>query len=293
MALEPNVAPPIVDTWEPKKTFPHLSCDSHAHIFGPLDQYPMLAKTHFIPHLNPLADYVKMLKKIGCERAVLVQPSVYGPNNLLIEEALASKTFDLRAVAVVKPDISDQELLRLHDLGFRGIRINTASATSGLTLNDAKSLAPRLKELNWHLQFFINVRNQPEIVDELITLLIPIVIDHYGCVDASLGQNSAGYHALMRLFSYEHVWAKLSANYFSSADFPLHRDVAKVAQEMMRIMPDRLVWGTDWPHVSAKDMLANDGHLANLLIDWTQDDNLIKKILVDNPAKLYQFNDLD
>jgi len=97
----------------------------------------------------------------------------------------------------------------------------------------------------------------------------------------------------MRLFSYEHVWAKLSANYFSSADFPLHRDVAKVAQEMMRIMPDRLVWGTDWPHVSAKDMLANDGHLANLLIDWVQDDELIKKILVDNPAKLYQFNDLD
>ncbi len=290
MALEPNVAPPIADTWEPKKKFPKLSCDSHAHIFGPLHQYPMKAETHFIPHLNPLEDYIKMLKKIGCERAVLVQPSVYGTNNLLIEEALQSRLFELRAVAVVNSDISDQELFRLHDLGFRGIRVNTASATSGLTLEDARVLAPRLKEMNWHLQFFVNVRNQPEIIDELVRLPIPIVIDHYGCVDASLGKDSEGYHALMRLFSYDHVWAKLSANYFSSADFPLHRDVALIAQQMMKIMPDRLVWGTDWPHVSAKNMLANDGHLANLLIDWTESETLMQKILVKNPAQLYQFS---
>ena len=290
MQLVPNVAPPITPTEKPKQSLPRFACDSHAHIFGPLSQYPILPKTHFIPHLNPLEDYIKMLSTIGCERAVLVQPSVYGTNNTLMEEALRKNQFPLRAIAVVSADISDLELLRLHTLGFRGIRVNTASATSGLTLEDAKRLAPRLKELNWHMQFFVNVRKQPAIVDELIQLPINVVIDHYGCVDASLGKNSEGYMALMRLFSYEHVWAKISANYFSSMDFPLHRDVALIAQEMMKIMPERLVWGSDWPHVSAKNMLANDGHLVNLLLDWTASADLLQKILVDNPAHLYEFN---
>lgn len=290
MLLVPNIDPPIIPTEKPQQLLPRFACDSHAHIFGPSIQYPMLAKTHFIPHLNPIEDYVKMLNIIGCERAVLVQPSVYGTDNTLIEDALRMNQFPLKAIAVVSTAISDHELLRLDTLGFRGIRVNIASATSGLTLGDAKLLAPRLKELNWHMQFFVNIRKQPSIVDELLQLPINIVIDHYGCVDASLGENSAGYKALMRLCSYEHVWAKLSANYFSSIDFPLHRDVAQIAKKMMQIMPDRLVWGSDWPHISAKNMLANDGHLVNLLLDWTSSADLLQQILVDNPTYLYGFN---
>ena len=112
MNLPLQIPMPISPTRKPDVMFPKLACDSHAHIFGPLDQYPILPQTHFIPNQNPWSEYVKVLNTLGCERAVLVQPSVYGTNNKAIFEALESRVFDLRAVAVVSPDITDQELLQ-------------------------------------------------------------------------------------------------------------------------------------------------------------------------------------
>src|SRR3954469_22886244 len=133
----PDIPAPVRNPHPPKIPFPAGACDCHAHIFGPKDRYPLLPQTHFVPHENPLADYVKMLRTLGCSRGVLVQPSVYGTDNTLILEALKARTFDLRAVAVVAEDIIDRELEALHEAGFRGIRINTASATPGLKLAQA------------------------------------------------------------------------------------------------------------------------------------------------------------
>src|SRR6187431_2778309 len=110
----PDIPAPVRNPHPPKIPFPTGACDCHAHIFGPQSRYPLLPHTHFVPHENPLADYVKMLRTLGCSRGVLVQPSVYGTDNKLITEALASRAFELRAVAVVEEDISDRELETMH-----------------------------------------------------------------------------------------------------------------------------------------------------------------------------------
>lgn len=280
---------PIAETKRPRVTFPPGATDCHAHIFGPQDRYPLLPRTHFVPPVCTLADYVKMLRTIGCERAVLVQPSVYGTDNTAIEEALQSDEFPLRGVAVVSADVTDRELERLHAIGFRGIRVNTASATPGLKLEDAARIAERIKALGWHLQFFVNVTENPGIADVLADLPVNIVIDHFGRVAARDGLDAPPFRALLRLLKREHCYAKLMGPYFVS-DAPGFPDVAPFARAMVATAPDRIVWGTDWPHPSAKEKLPNDGDLADLLAVWVPDEAARKRILVDTPQRLYGFD---
>ncbi len=286
---QPDIPAPVATARTPKVRFPAKSCDCHAHIFGPQDQYPLLPKTHFVPHVNPLADYVGMLGILGCERGVLVQPSVYGPDNSLIIEALEAKTFDLRAIAVVAADISDRELEDLHAVGFRGIRINTASGTPGLKLADAPRLAERIKPLGWHLQFYVDLRVMPQIEQELAKLSINIVIDHFARISTTEGLEAPAFKALLRLVNRDNCWAKLMGPYFISDDAPRFADTTPFAQAMIKAAPDRLVWGSDWPHPSAREKLPDDGDLADLLFAWAPDEARRKKILVENPRRLYGF----
>ena len=279
---------PIAETKRPRVAFPPGATDCHAHIFGPQDRYPLLPRTHFVPPVCSLSDYVRMLRTVGCERAVLVQPSVYGTNNVAIEEALQSGEFPLRGVAVVSADVTDRELERLHAIGFRGIRINTASATPGLKLEDAPRIAERIKALGWHLQFFVNLRENPGMTDVLAKLPVNIVIDHFGRIAASDGLDAPPFRALLELLRRDHCHAKIMGPYFAS-DAPGFADLAPFAQAMVEAAPDRIVWGTDWPHPSAKEKLPNDGDLADLLADWVPDEAMRKRVLVDNPQRLYSF----
>jgi predicted TIM-barrel fold metal-dependent hydrolase len=180
-------------------------------------------------------------------------------------------------------------LARLHGLGFRGIRINLASATKGLGLADAQSLAERIRHLGWHLQFFVNLHAQPEIADELARLPVPVVIDHFGRIRAADGARSAGFKALVRLLGHEHCWVKLSAPYFISADFPRYEDVTPLVSEIVAAAPARVLWGTDWPHASAREQLQADADTVDLLSRWLPDAADRQRVLVDNPAKLYGF----
>ncbi|WP_420223499.1 amidohydrolase family protein [Pigmentiphaga litoralis] len=285
------------DTLSPAAPFPRGSCDSHAHLFGALDTHPVLPGSHFVPHPSPLTDYAAMLRVLGCDRAVLVQPSVYGTDNRLIAGTLAdaqavpasASGLSLRAVAVVNETIADSELEAMHALGFRGVRINTASATPGLTLPQVRVLAERIRHLGWHVQCFVDLKRLSDVTDELARLPVPIVIDHFGKVDASAGVDAPPFQALLALLAHDHCWAKLMGPYFVSARGPGFDDVAPLAQAMARIAPDRLVWGTDWPHPSAHGQMPNDGTLANLLTAWIPDAGLRHRVLVDNPARLYGF----
>jgi len=287
MERRPDIPPPVADTRPPRERFPPGATDCHAHIFGP--ETPLLPKTHFVPHHTPLPAYLKMLRALGCERAVLVQPSVYGTDNGMITAALHSKAFPLRAVAVVSEDISDREIESMHADGFRGVRINTASATKGLRLEHAPRLAERLRPLGWHLQFFVNLRQTPQIAEELAKLNVTIVIDHFGRISAADGLDAPPFQALLRLLERDNCWAKLSAPYFPSAQFPRYADLAPYARAMVAAAPGRVVWGTDWPHASARDKMQNDGDHADQLIDWVPDAAQRKRILVDNPQRLYSF----
>ncbi len=273
----------------PRVEFPEGSCDCHAHVFGPQRRFPYLPNASYIPPDASPQDYARMLRTIGCQRAVLVQPSVYGTDNRCMTVAMTSGLFDFRGVAVVGETISDAELEALHRAGVRGVRINLASKTAGLTMEQAPRLAARIKPLGWHLQFFLHIGRSPSFERDIAQLPVPCVIDHFAHVPAADGVHTPGFEALLRLTRLPHVWFKLIGPYRVSAQRPLYPDVAPLAQALVSTAPDRCVWGTDWPHPNT-DYMPNDGDLADALGEWLPDAAARHRVLVENPAHLYDFD---
>ena len=263
--------------------------DCHAHVFGPQQRFPYVANTSYIAPDAVTTDYVHMLENNGCDRGVLVQPSVYGTDNSCMVDALRSGLHALRGIAVVSADISDRELEDLHAAGVRGVRINLASATEGLTLADGERLAPRLKALGWHLQFYLDLTKMPEAEAQLAKLPITIVIDHFARCPAKDGVDAPAFQALLRLVQRDNCWAKAMGPYFISNNAPLYADVTPLARVLVAAAPDRVVWGTDWPHPGARALMPEDPLLADLLAEWVPDETQRRKVLVDNPARLYDF----
>lgn len=294
MSLEraPTLAGPDPLTRQPRFTMPPGSCDCHAHVFGPQVSFPYLPDASYIAQDASAEDYARMLRAIGCARAVLVQPSVYGTDNSAMLHALRSGVFSFRGIAVVDAAISDRELEDLHAAGVRGIRINLASATPGLTLAEAPALAARIKSMGWHLQFFMDLRALAGAEEKLGSLDIDIIIDHFGKVRTDEGMDAPAFQTLLRLVARDNVWAKMIGPYFISDRAPRYADIAPYAQAVVAAASDRVVWGTDWPHPAAARSplpMPNDGDLADLLLEWVPDETTRKKILSDNPARLYGF----
>lgn len=284
-----NIPGFIPHTQAPQTRFPVGATDCHAHVFGPQERFPYVANAGYIPPDALTADYVAMLKNNGCDRGVLVQPSVYGTDNRCMVDALRSRLHELRGIAVVDADITDRELEDLHAAGVRGVRINLASATEGLTLADGERLAPRLKELGWHLQFYLDLPKMPEAEAQLARLPITIVIDHFARCPAQDGVESPAFKALLRLVSRDHCYAKAMGPYFISRHAPLYPDVTPLARALVAAAPDRIVWGTDWPHPGARALMPEDAVLADMLAIWVPDEAQRHKVLVSNPARLYGF----
>jgi 2-pyrone-4,6-dicarboxylate lactonase len=278
------------NTRTPKWKLPAGSCDCHAHVFGPQTRFPYLPGAAYIPPDATPDDYAHMLRTIGCDRGVLVQPSVYGTDNSAMIAALRSGVFPFRGVAVVEENVTDRELHDMHDAGVRGVRINLASDTPGLTLAQAPRLAKRLEGLGWHLQFFMDLRKLEHAEEKLGSLDVDIVIDHFGRVRADDGLEAPGFQTLLRLLRRDHVWAKLIGPYFLSDRIPDFPDVTPFARAVVAAAPDRVVWGTDWPHPAARgDRMPNDGTLADMVLEWIPDEAQRKRVLADNPARLYDF----
>lgn len=274
---------------------PPKATDCHAHVFGPQHDYPLLPDTHFVPHETPFAAYRDMLRSIGCQRAVLVQPSVYGSDNRAIEHVLAQADagIALRAVAVVEPDVADCELRRLHGLGFRGVRINLAAGTPGLRLAHALPLAERIAPLGWHLQFYADFEAHPEVGDTLARLPVPIVIDHFGRLQGGRDPKAPASRAMLELLQTGCCWIKLSGVYFVSHQAPHYEDMSTLVAAMLTTAPDRLIWGTDWPHISARARMPVDADLCDALATWIPDEAMRRRVLVDNPARLYGFEPVE
>ena len=193
----------------PNWELPAGSCDCHAQVFGPQGRFPYLPNAGYIFEEAPVERYVAMLRVLGCARAVLVQPSVYGTDNACLLDALTRAPLPMRGIAVVEPGISDRELHRLHHAGVRGVRINAMSKSGELTLADAPALAPRLRELGWHLQIYVRIAETEGLFEQLKALPITCVIDHFGLASAVDGVLSKPFQSLLALAQLEHVWFKL------------------------------------------------------------------------------------
>lgn len=269
----------------PTLFLPPGACDCHAHVIGDAG-YPMSPRRQYTPAPASEADYLAMLDGCGFAFGVLVQVSVYGTDNTCLVDALRRHPDRLRGVAVVDADVADAELHRLHAAGVRGVRIN-ALYGGGADLEAADELARRISGLGWHLQVYIDLAGIEAHGARLAALPCPVVLDHLAHAQAADGPTARGFAALLDLASATSVWVKLSAaNRLSRrADFA---DTTALVHALVERGSDRLLWGSDWPHV-ASDPIPRTRDLLGLLPAWVPAPATRRAILATNPARLYGF----
>lgn len=289
--------PPLADISPVRFAVPPGACDSHAHVFGPYSQFPLAEDRSYTPDENGPAEFIRHLDRLGFERGVLVTASAQGDDNGTMLTALRAYPQRLRGVAVVRGDVSDRTLDELNEAGVRGARFNLykhdgrAVYRNGVGIEDFTALAPRLKERGWHAQIWVHA---PDLVDLAPTLLHPgldLVVDHMGRMSTARGTGDAGFQFLCGLLRDGKAWSKISGADRNTASGAPYLDIAPFAQALLAANPDRVVWGTDWPHINyfKEGQVPDDGALVNLLGDWMPDAVLRKRVLVDNPARLYGF----
>ncbi len=288
----PVCAPPDPATRAPKFKFPPLACDGHAHICGPQAVYGYIPERIYSPPDALLPDYERLLAALGCERAVLVQPSFYGTDNAALVAALKAAGPAFRGVAVIADDVTTGELEALHAAGIRGARLNIVDLREGkgqLPVDRIRRLADRIKPFGWHIEFLMHVDEFPDIDRMLDGLPVDVVFGHLGYVRTDKGTAVAGFQALLRLLRAGRAWVKFTGPYRISSQLLPHADTVAFAHEIVAAAPDRIVWGSDWPHVMTRWTIPmpNDGALADLLLDWIPDAGLRSRVLADNPAALY------
>ena len=271
--------------------FPRLAgaTDCHLHIFGTPDRYPFTPERFYTPPEASLSDYDALSSSLGLDRMVIVQPSVYGMDNrCTLDMCVKAGKARARAIVVVDDSVSDAQLKEMSDIGARGIRIN-ALTPAGIPIEKIQVLADRIAPLGWHLQFWISGAQVVELADVIRKLPVPAVFDHMGQFGLEGGLNNPQLKALLGLLKEDHCWVKL-CGYRLSKDGPPYGDVRKQAEALIAAAPDRCVWGTDWPHPHMQEKpYPDDKLLLDLVGEWAGDETQRKRILVDNPARLYGF----
>ncbi|MGH8662567.1 MAG: amidohydrolase family protein [Burkholderiales bacterium] len=280
---------------KPKLDFPPRACDTHAHIMGPKARYAYAPARIYTPPDCLLPDYLRMLATLGVERAVLVQPSVYGTDNTVMLEAMKAAGSRFRGVAVVAETVPDAELKRLDAAGVRGVRVNIVDVKDRkpgtLPMDALKRLARRVAPLGWHMEFLMHADEFPDLDRAFAGFPVDIVLGHLGYMKTDKGIGNAGFQALLRLMKAGRAWVKLTGPFrITTAGVLPYADVVPYARALIEANPERVIWGTDWPHVIIKTPMPNDGDLADLLSDWIPDPKLREQVLARNPARLYGFS---
>jgi len=288
-ALAPVCQGPDPSPRRPRIKVPAGACDTHAHVFGPSERYPLMDDRTYTPPDAPLATYRRLQKILGVERAVLVQPSVYGTDNTAMLDALGVAGDTFRGIAVVEIGVSEKQLTALHRAGVRGVRVNLLYK-GGISLAMLDRLANKIKMFDWHVQLLVDVSDCPEFWRIADKLPVDIVIDHMGHMSASKGVDDPGFRSLLSLVKDGGAWVKLSGPYRMTArGHTPYADVAGLARTLIDAAPDRMLWASDWPHPFVQIAMPNDGELLDMLANWAPDPKVRQKILVDNPARLYGF----
>ena len=288
----PLCAAPDANPRTPRFTMPPGACDAHAHICGPIEKYAYSERRVYTPPDALLPSYRRMLGTLGVQRMVLVQPSVYGTDNTVMLEAMREIGATARGVAVVDNDVSDTEIERLNAAGVRGVRVNLVDVPDGKGVFDFAplvGLAQRIKRYGWHVEFLMHADEFPELDRTFADFPVDVVLGHLGYMKTSKGIDDPGFQALLRHMKAGKAWVKLTGPYRISTGALPHADTNAFAHALLEAAPDRVVWGSDWPHVMVKGAMPNDGDLADLLLEWVPDEALRRRVLVDNPAKLYGF----
>ncbi|WP_191083255.1 amidohydrolase family protein [Roseococcus microcysteis] len=285
MNLSFTCAPANARTNPPRRRAPVGACDSHFHIFGPYDRFPLSASRPYTPPPASVAHYLDMANTLGLTRRVIVQASVYGTDNAVTLDAVQQLgRADSRAIVVVE---DDAPLQAMADAGAVGVRFNAVSG-NGAPLEQLEALARRIAPLGWHIQLFLKAEALVELAPRLAGLPVPVVLDHMAGARAADGAQSPAMDAACRLLDTGRAWVKLCGY---RASRPPYDDLAPLARRFLAAAPERCVWGTDWPHTqfSTPEQMLDDGLLLDWLDEWLPDEATRQRVLVDNPARLYDF----
>jgi predicted TIM-barrel fold metal-dependent hydrolase len=258
------------------------------HVFGPAGRYPWSPARGYTPADALLEDYAALQRRLGLERVVVVQPSVYGTDNRCTRDAVVRLGPRGRGVAVLPAEVSQAELAQLHAAGFRGARLNLISP-GGVPFDAVDTLAAKIAAHGWHLQFFMGPDVLLAHAEKLAALPVDLVFDHFGPLDRSKGVDQPAMRTLLDLLAGGSTWAKISGAYRVDHGASPWPGAQPFAALLLKEAPDRLVWGTDWPHPGPPGPMPDGGDLLDALWAWCQDEELYRKILVDNPARLYGF----
>jgi 2-pyrone-4,6-dicarboxylate lactonase len=280
---------------EPAFKAPPLSCDCHFHVFGPAERYPYGADLRYPPPVAPLREYLALSRGLGFERFVFVQPSAYGRDNTCMLDAMREVGARCRGIVDVDENIPDVQLAQLHSLGVRGVRINV-SPVKPPAPGFAASLLPRIErldarcaELGWQLDFLLPGWLTSELMGTLSVLTAEFTLAHMGMFLAREGVDQVGFRRLLDLLRAGNgrCWVKLTGVYRMSVA-PGFADAASLARALIEAAPDRIIWGSDYPHLSFADKVGSV-ELFNLLAQWAPEEAIRRRILVENPQRLFKF----
>jgi predicted TIM-barrel fold metal-dependent hydrolase len=272
----------------PTFQLPPGTCDTHVHVWGPFDRFPVAKGAPYTPPERNKADLLALHARLGVQRCVIVQTSVYKADNRAMLDAIADNPATYRGVALVDDSFGDAEYQALHDGGVRGVRFGFVKHLGGIPdLDLVRRTADRIGAMGWHLVLHLDAANIPEFESLFRAFRLPVVVDHMGRPPAQDGLEQAPFRILLDLLREPNWWVKVSGSERISAQGPPFRDAIPFARRLIEVAPDRTLWGTDWPHPNVR-WEPDEADLVDLLPEFG-DQAALRRVLVDNPARLYGF----
>jgi 2-pyrone-4,6-dicarboxylate lactonase len=275
---------------KPSYTPPPGAVDAHCHVFGPGDVFPYAPERKYTPCDAPKEKLWQLRDYLGFERNVIVQATCHGADNRALVDALRASNGRARGVATVKQDVTDAELRELDAAGVRGVRFNFVKRLVDTTPRDTLlAIAERIKPLGWHIVIYFEAQELPELYDFFTSLPTTVVVDHMGRPDVTQSVDGPEFELFLKLLrEHRNFWSKVSCPERLSKTGPdAYEDVIPFAQRVVESFPDRVLWGTDWPHPNMKSHMPDDGKLVDFIPRIARTPELQRKLLVDNPLALY------
>jgi len=285
-----TTAPPDPNTRKPKFRPPPLSCDAHCHIFGPASKFPYAPDAPYWPPDSPFESLQKLHSILGIERAVIVHASCHGADMSVTLDAIARSGGKYRGTAIIDASYTEKHFREMHEGGIRGVRFNFVQHLGGRPdMAFFDRTVARLKEMGWHLILHLDSTDLVEFRRKFEAIPVPMVIDHMGRVKAADGLQQEPFRVLLEFMKNDNFWVKICGAERVSSKGPPFDDALPFARALVEAAPGRILWGTDWPHPNVGKHMPNDGDLVDLFARMAPEPVLQRKILVDNPARLYGF----
>jgi predicted TIM-barrel fold metal-dependent hydrolase len=290
MSTPKPTAAPDPNTKKPKFRPPPHACDAHCHIFGPGAKFPYDPKAAYVPPDAPFEALQRLHSILGFERAVIVHASCHGADMRVTLDAIARAKGRYRGTAIIDESISGREFERMHEGGIRAVRFNFVKHLGGRPdLGFFQKTIERIRPLGWHLILHLDAEDLVELDSLLRKVPIPMVIDHMGRVKAAAGLEQKPFKVLLEWMKNDRFWVKVCGPERVSSMGPPFTDAVPFARALIAAAPERILWGTDWPHPNVGKHMPNDGDLVDLFAQMAPTAELQRKILVENPARLYGF----